>query len=239
MVSQKYRGESMLIRQADVAKAVKHDATHWLLRRAGRKHRLYARATRLISGHFSQGEFRDRFNKEGTRRCVCDLQVAPHETRDHILYECPVWVRAHKPPPREPKAERLDEAPAEALYSDPRRGSGGRDGGMRAACQMRLRSRRRRSRRAGRRTAATARRHWRSGDGGRLWHAAPSRSFLVSLSFFFCALAARSYLSGVHMLIPGSSESHCRSALQGFNAGSQDRVQNWAITVPVARNPMK
>ena len=57
MNSQKCRERVMLLRQADVAEAVKHDSTHWLLRRAGRNHRPCAHATRLISGHFLHGEF--------------------------------------------------------------------------------------------------------------------------------------------------------------------------------------
>lgn len=108
MDSRKYRGHSMLLRQKDTGKSIKHTAKHWLLRRAGRKRRLFARAARFISGHFPHGEYRDRFNKDGPRHCLCDAQNPKYETRDHILYECPYWIRTHQPPARKPAAERLE-----------------------------------------------------------------------------------------------------------------------------------
>lgn len=53
------------------------------------------RLCRFYSGHFPHGEFRSRFNRDGRIACWCGN--APVETRDHIMFECPLWWRPWNP----------------------------------------------------------------------------------------------------------------------------------------------
>lgn len=52
-----------------------------------------ARLCRFWTGHFPHGEFRERFNLPGRRECWCGERL---ETRQHILTECPLWIRPAK-----------------------------------------------------------------------------------------------------------------------------------------------
>lgn len=63
---------------------------HWMLRTYGRSPEKFARAVRFATGHFPHGAFRKRFNKPGRQDCWCGAAL---ETRDHILFECPLWIR--------------------------------------------------------------------------------------------------------------------------------------------------
>ncbi|KAI0069531.1 hypothetical protein K474DRAFT_1751611 [Panus rudis PR-1116 ss-1] len=93
-----YRGEHNLARIQDLRKCgVSHIKQHPIFQKSGKSNMDFARVARFLSGHFPHGEFRQRFNLEGARECACGQ---PLETREHILYDCPLWVRSpslHRP----------------------------------------------------------------------------------------------------------------------------------------------
>ncbi|KAI0083459.1 hypothetical protein BDY19DRAFT_998565 [Irpex rosettiformis] len=65
---------------------------------------LYARMTRLISGHMPIGEYRKDFKLEGRQTCTCGSP----DTREHMLTNCPLWIRCWTAPqPPMPDEERL------------------------------------------------------------------------------------------------------------------------------------
>ncbi|THG92542.1 hypothetical protein EW026_g8391 [Hermanssonia centrifuga] len=47
-----------------------------------------ARITRVVTGHLPIGEFRQKFNFDGPKKCLCGQ---PLETRNHMLFDCPIW----------------------------------------------------------------------------------------------------------------------------------------------------
>ncbi len=47
-----------------------------------------ARITRVVTSHLPTGEFCQKFNFDGPKKCLCGQ---PLETRDHMLFDCPVW----------------------------------------------------------------------------------------------------------------------------------------------------
>ncbi len=91
----KYRGHHNLI-GADEFDRCKHTSANLFLKMAGRDSAHFARLARFTSGHFPHGAFRERFNFEGNRRCWCGRSDV--ETRDHIWFDCDLWIRKHKPP---------------------------------------------------------------------------------------------------------------------------------------------
>ncbi|KAI0085340.1 hypothetical protein BDY19DRAFT_996875 [Irpex rosettiformis] len=93
--SPKYRGRNSLIQPSDFEKC-KHTSSNWFLKTAGKDSAYFARMTRFISGHFPHGSFRERFNFEGNRKCLCGK--ANVETKDIIWFDCDLWIRKHKPP---------------------------------------------------------------------------------------------------------------------------------------------
>ncbi|KAI0821338.1 hypothetical protein BC629DRAFT_1730271 [Irpex lacteus] len=67
---------------------------------------LYARATRLISGHMPIGEYRKDFKLDGRTTCACGSP----DTREHMLTNCPLWIRCWPtPPPLTPEERDLLE----------------------------------------------------------------------------------------------------------------------------------
>ncbi|EKM58643.1 uncharacterized protein PHACADRAFT_89605 [Phanerochaete carnosa HHB-10118-sp] len=106
MNSIKYRGHSTLLKQTE-HKLIIPDSKHYFLQKFGHDHRLYVHMTRFITGYFSHGEFHNKMNLEGSRTCLC---TNAYETRDHILYECPYWIRKSniKPPKCAPDQTRLE-----------------------------------------------------------------------------------------------------------------------------------
>ena len=64
------------------------------LHAAGHDSRLFARFTRVLTGHAPIGAFRSRFHLDGPVDCLCGQPV---ETVEHILGDCPVWVRKWAP----------------------------------------------------------------------------------------------------------------------------------------------
>lgn len=103
LLKQKYRGHQNLLRRSEL-ESIKHSfKNHPLLKAGGENHKQYARLVRFITGHFPHGAFRERFNKEGPVMCPCDKDNPVLETRHHILYECPLWLR-----PDMPKLNHLD-----------------------------------------------------------------------------------------------------------------------------------
>jgi ribonuclease HI len=96
MARPEYRGRNSLLRTDGGFAKCKHTAANWFLRRAGQDTGQFARLVRFVSGHFPHGEFRERFNLEGNRRCLCGKAVV--ETRDHIWFDCELWIRKHRPP---------------------------------------------------------------------------------------------------------------------------------------------
>lgn len=95
MQSPAYRGRNTLIQSTDFEKC-KHNSANWFLRTAGKNTTYLARLSRFVSGHFPHGSFRERFNFEGNQSCLCGK--ASVETRDHIWFDCELWIRKHKPP---------------------------------------------------------------------------------------------------------------------------------------------
>ncbi|GJE98412.1 hypothetical protein PsYK624_146420 [Phanerochaete sordida] len=110
MDSSRYRGRANLLRVDCHERVTQKAKTHYLLRPLGNNNKEFARAARFLSGHFPHGEFRQRFNLPGRQACQCG---APMETREHIMYDCPLWLhpfpRPHTRGPRNPRS---------ALYLD-------------------------------------------------------------------------------------------------------------------------
>ncbi|KAI0073446.1 hypothetical protein K474DRAFT_1558142, partial [Panus rudis PR-1116 ss-1] len=86
-----YRGEHNLARIQDLRKCTSSVKQNLFFNRIGKSTTDFARIARFLSGHFPHGEFRHRFNLDGSRNCACGH---PFETRDHILYDCPLWIRS-------------------------------------------------------------------------------------------------------------------------------------------------
>lgn len=91
-----YRGRNSLIQQTSDFDKCKHNSANWFLRTAGKSNTYLARLSRFVSGHFPHGSFRERFNFEGNQSCLCGKAAV--ETRDHIWFDCELWIRKHKPP---------------------------------------------------------------------------------------------------------------------------------------------
>lgn len=86
----KYRGNHSLI-PTDVAPlCTGGKASHPLFDEGCRHPKTFARFSRFVTGHFPHGDYRARFRLEGPTACHCG---AASETRDHILFECPLWLR--------------------------------------------------------------------------------------------------------------------------------------------------
>ncbi|KAF9813481.1 hypothetical protein IEO21_05588 [Rhodonia placenta] len=66
----------------------------WLLRHAGTSNHNTARAARFLTNHFPCGAYRAKFNIPGSHDCLCGGGL---ETRDHILFHCPYWIRTKAP----------------------------------------------------------------------------------------------------------------------------------------------
>ncbi|OCH90074.1 hypothetical protein OBBRIDRAFT_696197, partial [Obba rivulosa] len=76
------------------------------LARMGGDARLFARFTRVVTGHAPVGDFRERFHLDGPVDCLCGHAV---ESIQHILWQCPVWIRKWRPQSRMlEELERLD-----------------------------------------------------------------------------------------------------------------------------------
>ncbi|GJE91423.1 hypothetical protein PsYK624_075730 [Phanerochaete sordida] len=106
MKDQTYRGHSNLLKQAE-HRLIVPSSRHHLLAKYGGNSRKYARITRFLTNHMPSGEFRAKFNREGPRDCLC---TGVAETRSHILYECPYWVRPRSLPAPQavPRARRIE-----------------------------------------------------------------------------------------------------------------------------------
>lgn len=90
-----YRGHNNMLHRSQFDRC-KHTSANWFLRTAGRDNVLFARLVRFTSGHFPHGAFRERFNFNGNKQCWCG--AAGVESRDHMWFDCELWVRKHKPP---------------------------------------------------------------------------------------------------------------------------------------------
>lgn len=96
MQQARYRGHNSLIQCPEMFDKCKHTSANWFLKTAGQSNTYFTRMVRFVGGHFPHGAFRERFNFEGNRRCWCG-QVNV-ESRDHIWFDCELWIRKHKPP---------------------------------------------------------------------------------------------------------------------------------------------
>lgn len=86
----KYRGSHLWVTETPL-----HAATAkrtWLLKRVGTSNKETARVARVLTNHFPCGAYRERFNIPGPIECLCGLSLGA-ETREHILFECPYWIR--------------------------------------------------------------------------------------------------------------------------------------------------
>ena len=91
-----YRGHHLLIQNSDMFDKCKHTSANWFLKTAGQNTTYIARLVRFVSGHFPHGAFRERFKFEGNVGCWCGQTAV--ETRDHVWFDCELWIRKHKPP---------------------------------------------------------------------------------------------------------------------------------------------
>ena len=86
-----------------------------------------ARFTRVITEHFPSGEYKKRFKllQPGeSDKCPCRLRNRYRETRDHILFKCPYYMR-HKKYERKPFVgpfSKRDLAQGKSWYSRRQRG---------------------------------------------------------------------------------------------------------------------
>ncbi|GJE99138.1 hypothetical protein PsYK624_153850 [Phanerochaete sordida] len=106
MKDQTYRGHLNLIKQAE-HRLIVPSSRHHLLSKFGDSPHKYAHLTRFISGHWLSGEFRAKFNRNGSQKCLCNGAA---ETRAHTLYECPYWVHPKSLPLPPARRIELEEA---------------------------------------------------------------------------------------------------------------------------------
>ncbi|GJE94756.1 hypothetical protein PsYK624_109280 [Phanerochaete sordida] len=121
MARPEYRGRQNLTDPLQFDRC-KHTSANWFLKTAGRDTVYFARLVRFVSGHFPHGAFRERFNFEGNRRCWCG--TATVESRDHIWFDCELWIRKHRPPNDELERRRRGEHRRDALDLGPREPEG-------------------------------------------------------------------------------------------------------------------
>ncbi|GJE94382.1 hypothetical protein PsYK624_105510 [Phanerochaete sordida] len=110
MADPAYRGHQNLLRLDLHERVTTKVKTHYSLKALGHSPREFARFHRFCTGHFPHGAYRQRFHLPGRQACWCGAQL---ETRDHILYDCPMWIHPFgRPKPRGPRN------PRSALYLD-------------------------------------------------------------------------------------------------------------------------
>ena len=97
MLSREYRGNGLVLKKNDLEKVNHSFKKTPMLRTLGMDNRHCARVTRVMSNHLPCGEFRTRFNKEGPTDCKCGGGL---DTREHIIYDCPFWLRPNIKPRR-------------------------------------------------------------------------------------------------------------------------------------------
>jgi hypothetical protein len=90
-----YRGTQSLIRPDEFKMCLHIYSNNIYLKLLGTDTHLFVRVARFVSGHMPCGAFRERFHLEGHSQCWCGAAI---ETREHILYECPLWIRKHPLP---------------------------------------------------------------------------------------------------------------------------------------------
>ncbi|KIP08671.1 hypothetical protein PHLGIDRAFT_68979 [Phlebiopsis gigantea 11061_1 CR5-6] len=112
MTKPNYRGRSNMLHHSQFD-CCKHTAANWFLKTAGKDNTYFARLVRFTSGHFPHGAFRERFEFEGNRRCWCGECAV--ESRDHIWFDCELWIRKHRPPDDELERRRRGEHRRDAL----------------------------------------------------------------------------------------------------------------------------
>lgn len=99
MNSAVYRGKHNALPPSEHRHITHQAKTHLLLKAYGADGAQFARAARLLTAHFPHGAFRQRFNLAERTDCWCGGGV---ETRHHILFDCPLWIRKpdweHAPP---------------------------------------------------------------------------------------------------------------------------------------------
>ncbi|GJE92813.1 hypothetical protein PsYK624_089700 [Phanerochaete sordida] len=121
MARPEYRGRHNLMDPLQFGRC-KHTSANWFLKTAGRDTVYFARLVRFVSGHFPHGEFREWFSFEGNRRCWCG--GATVESRDHIWFDCELWIRKHRPPDDELDRRRRGVHRRDALDLGPREPEG-------------------------------------------------------------------------------------------------------------------
>lgn len=84
-----YRGSQNKIGEKDENLIVASNK-NWFIQKCGKSTKQMAKLVRVITGHLPCGAYRGRFNIPGEEKCACG---ARSETRDHILRECPLWIR--------------------------------------------------------------------------------------------------------------------------------------------------
>ncbi|EKM56353.1 uncharacterized protein PHACADRAFT_193970 [Phanerochaete carnosa HHB-10118-sp] len=90
-----YRGHNSLVQNADFERC-KHTSANWFLRTAEHCPTYLARLVQFTSGHFPYGAFCEHFNFDENQRCW--YGTADVKTRDHIWFDCDLWIKKHKPP---------------------------------------------------------------------------------------------------------------------------------------------
>jgi ribonuclease HI len=104
MMDPKYMGHQALLRFDEVGKMRTKAKSHLPFKLAAGidltasdssrdTNRLFARYVHFFTGHGPSGEFRLRFGHDDPWHCPCNDVARPLDTRDHALYECPLWTR--------------------------------------------------------------------------------------------------------------------------------------------------
>jgi ribonuclease HI len=113
MMDSKYMGHQALLRFDEVGKMRTKAKSHLPFKLAAGidltasdsswdTNQLFARYVRFFTGHGPSGEFRLRFGHDNPWHCPCDDVARPLDTRDHALYECPMWTRDFARPVDDP-----------------------------------------------------------------------------------------------------------------------------------------
>ncbi|KZV76335.1 hypothetical protein PENSPDRAFT_569981, partial [Peniophora sp. CONT] len=107
-----YRGHQFLTGRGQINLSDRLKTRNTLLDLAGGSSTTMARLTRAMLNHAPTGEYRTRFHPREPRFCDCALFSDIIQTRKHILFDCPRYIR----PDRFKRSIRQAKDPAPLLY---------------------------------------------------------------------------------------------------------------------------
>lgn len=85
-----YRGKQSMLKDCAATFCRLTPRHHPTMNQRHSKPRESARLCRFLSGHFPHGAYRVRFRLPGPTACLCGAST---ETAEHILFDCPLWLR--------------------------------------------------------------------------------------------------------------------------------------------------